>query len=187
MERPIAQIASAKIYDTPLGPFGVLFSSDTEHILASGFTRDLDRLAQMVKGAQVVDHDCHREVAGSVGEYLEAYFSGQPATLSAALNLDQDGTGFQGAVWKEIAKIAFAATASYGEIATKIGRPKSYRATGTACASNRIALFIPCHRVVATSGTSGQYRWGPELKAKLLSHERSHAPRPISKPMLNQE
>lgn len=175
MERPTTQIASAKIYDTPLGPFGVLFGSGTGRILASGFTRNVDHLAQMVKGAQVVDHDCDSEAADSVGEYLEAYFSGQPATLSTALHFDQDSTDFQGAVWKEIANIPFAATVSYGEIATKIGRPRSYRATGTACASNRIALFIPCHRVVGTSGTSGQYRWGSELKAKLLSHESSRA------------
>ena len=180
MGKAAAQTVSAKIYDTPLGPFGVLFSSVTQRILASGFTRDPNCLAQMVKGVQVVGRERDREATDSVGEYLDAYFSGQQATLSAAVNLDQDGTDFQAAVWKEIAKIGFAATASYGEIATKIGRPKSYRAAGTACASNRITLLIPCHRVVTTSGACGQYRWGAELKAKLLSHERSHAPRPIS-------
>jgi AraC family transcriptional regulator, regulatory protein of adaptative response / methylated-DNA-[protein]-cysteine methyltransferase len=67
-------------------------------------------------------------------------------------------------------------TASYTEIAERIGTPKAVRAVGQACASNPIAVAIPCHRVVRTDGSLSGYRWGIERKAELLNRERAKKP-----------
>jgi AraC family transcriptional regulator of adaptative response/methylated-DNA-[protein]-cysteine methyltransferase len=87
------------------------------------------------------------------------------------LPLDMQGTAFQQRVWAALQAIPSGTTISYRELATRIGNPKSVRATATACASNRIAVAIPCHRVVRSDGSLGGYRWGLERKRKLLERE----------------
>jgi AraC family transcriptional regulator of adaptative response/methylated-DNA-[protein]-cysteine methyltransferase len=91
------------------------------------------------------------------------------------LPLDIRGTAFQRQVWKTLQTIPPGQTASYGEIAQKIGKPQAVRAVAQACAGNNIALVIPCHRVVRSDGSSGGYRWGNERKKQLLSREREEA------------
>jgi AraC family transcriptional regulator of adaptative response/methylated-DNA-[protein]-cysteine methyltransferase len=87
------------------------------------------------------------------------------------LPLDVRGTAFQQRVWQALRDIPAGTTASYREIATKIGAPASVRAVAGACASNRIAVAIPCHRVVRTDGSLSGYRWGVERKRALLQRE----------------
>ncbi len=89
----------------------------------------------------------------------------------ADLPTDLRATAFQRRVWRELQKIPFGETRSYGEIAKKIGRKSAARAVAQACASNRLALVVPCHRVVRDDGDVGGYRWGAARKKKLLSHE----------------
>jgi len=74
-------------------------------------------------------------------------------------------------VWQELRKIPRGATRSYAEVARAVGRPGAARAVGQACNRNPVALVIPCHRVVASDGTLGGYRWGLERKQKLLASE----------------
>jgi AraC family transcriptional regulator, regulatory protein of adaptative response / methylated-DNA-[protein]-cysteine methyltransferase len=87
------------------------------------------------------------------------------------LPLDIQGTAFQSRVWRALREIPLGGTLSYGAVATKLGEPKASRAVATACASNRIAMLIPCHRVVGADGRLSGYRWGPERKAALLQRE----------------
>ncbi len=88
------------------------------------------------------------------------------------LPLDIRGTVFQQAVWTALRAIPPGATASYRQVAERIGRPGAARAVARACASNRLALLVPCHRVVREDGGAGGYRWGIERKQRLLDGER---------------
>ena len=87
------------------------------------------------------------------------------------LKLDVRGTRFQQKVWDALGEIPYGTTASYSEIAQKIGSPKAVRAVAGACAANHIAVVIPCHRVVRSDGALSGYRWGVERKAALLKAE----------------
>jgi len=89
------------------------------------------------------------------------------------LPLDVQGTAFQKRVWEELRRIPYGQTASYGEIARRIGRPSATRAVARACATNPAALVTPCHRVVRENGALGGYRWGVERKRRLLEKEKS--------------
>jgi AraC family transcriptional regulator of adaptative response/methylated-DNA-[protein]-cysteine methyltransferase len=91
--------------------------------------------------------------------------------LGLDLPLDIRGTAFQQRVWKALQKIPAGKTASYAEIAKRIGSPNSTRAVAGACAANAIAVAIPCHRVVRTDGGLSGYRWGVERKRALLESE----------------
>jgi len=86
--------------------------------------------------------------------------------------LDIAATAFQWRVWNALTRIPAGQTRSYGEIARAIGAPKAARAVGRACGSNRLALIVPCHRVVREDGTPGGWRWGAARKQKLLDRER---------------
>jgi len=88
------------------------------------------------------------------------------------LPLDIQATAFQWRVWEELQHIPLGATRSYQEIAKAIGKPRAVRAVASACAGNRVALVIPCHRVIREDKSMGGYRWGLERKEALLKKER---------------
>jgi O-6-methylguanine DNA methyltransferase len=81
------------------------------------------------------------------------------------------GTDFQLLVWNELLKIPSGETRTYSDIAVAIGRPKACRAVAKACGQNKIAIFIPCHRVVAKNGLGG-YEWGVDIKQQILYREK---------------
>ena len=87
------------------------------------------------------------------------------------LPFDVRATAFQWQVWRALQRIPEGATRSYQEIARELGRPSAARAVARACASNRVAVLIPCHRVVRGDGALGGYRWGVARKAALLARE----------------
>ena len=91
--------------------------------------------------------------------------------LNAALPLDIRATAFQRRVWAYLQSIPFGATRSYGEVAKAIGQPAASRAVARACATNPVAVAIPCHRVVREDGNISGYRWGVERKKTLLEME----------------
>jgi AraC family transcriptional regulator, regulatory protein of adaptative response / methylated-DNA-[protein]-cysteine methyltransferase len=91
--------------------------------------------------------------------------------LGFDLPLDVRGTAFQQRVWQALRKIPAGSTASYTEIAARIGAPNGARAVARACGSNPLAVAIPCHRVVRTDGSLSGYRWGVERKRTLLERE----------------
>ena len=92
--------------------------------------------------------------------------------LGLDLPLDVRGTAFQQRVWQVLREIPAGETASYAEVARRIGAPKAVRAVAAACAANALAVVIPCHRVVRTGGGLSGYRWGVERKRALLENER---------------
>ena len=91
--------------------------------------------------------------------------------LGLDLPLDVRGTAFQQRVWQALREIPAGATASYTDVANRIGAPKSVRAVAQACAANALAVAIPCHRVVRSDGGLSGYRWGVERKRALLDRE----------------
>lgn len=106
---------------------------------------------------------------------LAASFLDNPAQASTAdLPLDLRGTPFQQKVWKVLQNIPLGETISYGELAERIGNPGAVRAVATACASNPVAVIVPCHRVLGGNGSLTGYRWGLERKRTLLSMERQN-------------
>lgn len=95
---------------------------------------------------------------------------GSPAT-GPALPLDIQGTAFQLRVWSALREIPAGSTRSYGEIAREIGNPSAGRAVARACAANKLAVAVPCHRVIGGDGELAGYRWGVERKRALLKSE----------------
>ena len=93
--------------------------------------------------------------------------------LNAALPLDIRATAFQRRVWTYLQSIPFGATRSYGQVAKAIGQPSASRAVARACATNPVAVAIPCHRVVREDGSISGYRWGVERKKALLEMEQA--------------
>ncbi len=110
------------------------------------------------------DPDFAHRVALVVG-FIEA------PRIGLALPLDIRGTAFQQRVWQALREIPPGQTATYADIAQRIGSPKAVRAVARACATNHIAVAIPCHRVVRTDGSISGYRWGVERKQALLQRE----------------
>src|ERR1700754_1664326 len=88
------------------------------------------------------------------------------------LPLDIRATAFQRQVWEKLRAIPYGQTVSYADVAKSLGKPGAVRAVGRACATNPVALVIPCHRVVREDKSLGGYRWGLDRKEKLLAHER---------------
>jgi methylated-DNA-[protein]-cysteine S-methyltransferase len=101
---------------------------------------------------------------------LTEYFAGRRQRFE--LHLAPEGTPFQQRVWRELQDIPYGVTMSYGQIATRIGRPTASRAVGLANGSNPIAIVIPCHRVIGANGTLTGYGGGLPIKERLLALER---------------
>jgi O-6-methylguanine DNA methyltransferase len=115
----------------------------------------------------VEDFERNREYIAQVTQYLEG------KRREFELPLDVRGTEFQCQVYDELAKIRYGEIRSYGDVASAVGRPRAVRAVGAANGANPIALIIPCHRVIASSGQLQGYGGGLELKARLLAMEQS--------------
>ena len=91
--------------------------------------------------------------------------------LGLDLPLDLRGTAFQQRVWQVLRELPLGTTASYADVAARIGAPKAVRAVAQACGANPLAVAIPCHRVVRTDGALSGYRWGVARKQALLARE----------------
>jgi AraC family transcriptional regulator of adaptative response/methylated-DNA-[protein]-cysteine methyltransferase len=92
-------------------------------------------------------------------------------SIGLNLTLDMQGTQFQEQVWQTLLQIPLGKYLSYTEVARRIGNPKAVRAVANACANNRLAIAIPCHRVIRVNGHLAGYRWGLERKRELLRRE----------------
>jgi AraC family transcriptional regulator of adaptative response/methylated-DNA-[protein]-cysteine methyltransferase len=100
---------------------------------------------------------------------IVAHVEGKQPHLS--LPLDIRATAFQRQVWQALQEIPYGSTRSYGQVAAAIGRPSAVRAVARACATNPVALVIPCHRVIREDKSLGGYRWGLKRKQQLLKNE----------------
>ncbi|MDF0730084.1 bifunctional DNA-binding transcriptional regulator/O6-methylguanine-DNA methyltransferase Ada [Pseudomonas entomophila] len=140
------------------GICAILLGDDPEALLHD--LQDQFPKARLIGG----DAAFERLVAEVVG------FVEQPG-LGLALPLDVQGTAFQERVWQALREVPAGGRVSYSDIAERIGAPKAVRAVALACAANRIAVAIPCHRVVRRDGDISGYRWGVERKRQLLDRE----------------
>src|SRR5262245_27066437 len=146
------------VIDTPLGP--VTLASTPKGLAALQF-------GNHVPHDGIMDHESN----GIFIQQIHEYFYGQRRHFD--FPLDFSGTPFQVAVWRELQKIPYGQTCSYGDIARKLGKPGASRAVGMANHENHIAIVIPCHRVVGHDGSLTGYAGGTHLKQQLLSLERT--------------
>ncbi len=155
-------LATASI-ETPLGSYDLL-ASDVGLIRAC--PTDTPALRRAAAPART---EAERVLERACAAFA-SYFAGSGAALSA-LPVDPQGSDFQRRVWRALREIPLGATASYGEIALRIGRPGAARAVGDANRRNPIAIAIPCHRVIGGDGRLVGYAGGLERKRWLLAHE----------------
>jgi len=157
-------ITYTSTFDTPLGPFSVAVNDHTQ-VVATAFG-PLSLLRKRLKACQLLDDE---ERTATVKQQVIEYFRGERRRFS--LTLAAKGTPFQHEVWHALQNIPYGQTASYGEIATLLNRPKAARAVGRANGTNPICLIVPCHRVIGSDGSLTGFAFGEKIKEKLLRHE----------------
>ena len=156
-------------------PFGRLLAAYTERGVCSVALGDDDRALEQAFRGQFPAADLHR-AGETVHAWIVAIVAGLEGRPSASVPIDASGTAFQLRVWKALQRIPRGTTLSYSEVAKRIGRPTAVRAVARACATNPVALVVPCHRVVREDGGLGGYRWGVERKQAILDQERGFKP-----------
>jgi len=139
---------------------------DDPHALSGG-------LRARFPGAHLAEGD-----AGFAGWVEAAVAAIEMPNARTGLPLDVQGTAFQRRVWRALQEIPLGTTATYSQLAARLGKPKAARAVARACATNQVAVLIPCHRVVAVDGGLAGYRWGLERKQALLEREADTAEHP---------
>jgi len=152
-------------------PLGRLLVAATDRGISAVSLGDADAPLETALREEYPAAELRRDDAGLntwVAGILQRMEGHEPA---AALPVDLRATAFQRRVWEELKAIPRGQTRSYGEIARRIGQPRAARAVARACATNPVALVIPCHRVVAGEGGLSGYRWGVERKRRLLDRE----------------
>ena len=126
-----------------------------------------DELLNEFPKAEIVEEDENCDYVRQIVDHLK----GHRASLD--LPLDIRATAFQQRVWSLIRSIPYGGTRTYGDLARELGQPTAARAVARACATNPVALAIPCHRVLASNGALSGYRWGKDRKEQLLQNENS--------------
>ena len=158
----------ATVAATSLGP--LLVATTDKGIVRIAFGQEAELLARLKADFAAAEFEAADEGFGALVSAVVALVD--EAKPAPKLPLDIRGTAFQQRVWEALRAIPSGATATYGDIAERIGQPRAVRAVAGACAANELALVIPCHRVVPAAGGPGGYRWGEERKAQLLRRER---------------
>lgn len=152
------------VHDTPVGP--ALFVVSDRGLVRLAFLQDQEAQAALAEAQ--ADWPLSRLVADKAATAAvarKAFGSG------GDLRVLVKGTPFQVQVWRALMRVPEGTTVSYGSIAAELGKPGAARAVGAACAGNRIARLIPCHRVIRDTGALGGYAWGTERKQALLAWE----------------
>jgi methylated-DNA-[protein]-cysteine S-methyltransferase len=146
---------------TPKGLVRVAYASQDHDLVLEGLARDVS--PRILRAPARLD---------GVAREIDEYFAGRRRTFDVPLDL-QLSHGFRRAVLSRLPEIGYGKTASYAAIAKAAGNPKAVRAAGSACASNPLPVVVPCHRVVRSDGTIGQYVGGADAKRALLTLEGS--------------
>jgi methylated-DNA-[protein]-cysteine S-methyltransferase len=145
---------------TPKGLVRVAYAREGHDLVLEGLARDVS--PRILRAPDRLDR---------VAREIEEYFAGRRRAFDVPLDL-QLSRGFRRTVLAYLPEIAYGTTASYAAIARAAGHPRAVRAVGSACASNPLPVVVPCHRVVRSDGTIGQYIGGAEVKERLLTLER---------------
>ena len=148
------------IYSSPIGRIKIV--ADANCIQALTFIEDSENLStkEGVESPPVI-HQC-------IDELID-YFNGSRTQFTVPIH--QSGTDFQQKVWKELYEVPYAKTMSYAELAKKLGDPKVIRAAASANGKNKIAIIVPCHRIIGSDSNLTGYAWGLAKKKWLLQHE----------------
>ena len=172
MSPPPARYATVA---TPPGPFTVVVTDDhrQEVVLASGWTDDVSELLPVVhrtlRPTWVERADSLEALAA-----VEAFADGDLAAVDDVPVRQRSGP-FLTDAWEVLRTVPAGSPDTYAEFAARCGHPTAVRAAAAACSRNAAALFVPCHRVLATGGGLGGFRWGTPVKRWLLDHEAAHA------------
>lgn len=163
-----AEVIQFAIADCSLGLVLVARSEKGVSAVLLGDDRDALRrdLQERFPRVTLIDGD---QTLDALGSALAGLVESPSEPLD--LPLDLRGTAFQRGVWEELRQIPAGQTASYSDIAVRIGLPSAARAVAQACAANALAIVVPCHRVVRSDGRISGYRWGVERKRSLLNRE----------------
>lgn len=162
-------------YSTIASPIGQVLIAATENgvcaVKIGGTESSLaGELKREYPSAEIVEnHKPKSEWVSAIAKHLR----GDEPALD--LPIDVQATAFQWKVWRALQRIPYGETRAYAEVAKSIGKPKAVRAVARACATNPVALVVPCHRVVPAAGGTGGYRWGKERKARLIQTEKNRA------------
>jgi len=174
----VGMAISWAVADTPLG---LLMMAATDRGLCSVQIGDdqaslAEQLAREFPGAAITSMNTRhgKKNAGQFAAWMRALKDHlSSVSLRLDLPLDIHGTAFQMKVWRYLMRIPAGEVRSYSEVAHAIGKPSAVRAVASACARNRIAIVIPCHRVIRGDGSMGGYRWGLDRKRRLIAQERA--------------
>jgi methylated-DNA-[protein]-cysteine S-methyltransferase len=163
--------AYATTVDTPDGPFRIIANSKA--VIAAGWTEDSDTLLTYVSAdllpATIIEAP-NRVLTKAIQAVL-AFYAGDPAPLAKVPVLQHSGP-FREAAWKAMHAVKPGERISYGELAARAGNPRAARAAAGACSHNSVALFVPCHRIIASGDKIGGFgSYGLPLKLSLLSRE----------------
>jgi methylated-DNA-[protein]-cysteine S-methyltransferase len=124
----------------------------------------------VAEGEHIMFDEAH-PILAAASKQLQEYFAGDRRDFT--IPLDLEGTDFQRAAWLALADVPYGETASYGEQAERIGRPRASRAVGAANGKNPVPIVLPCHRIVGADGSLTGFAGGLEMKERLLAHERA--------------
>lgn len=157
------------IVESALGRVLVAATEQGVCAVALGETSDelVTGLNDEFPNAAVIERD--DEALRAWVEPIVRYLEG--SAVQPAVPVVLQGTDFQRRVWRALQQIPYGETRSYGEVAAMMGQPSAARAVARACAANKVALLVPCHRVVRSDGSPGRYRWGRARKQQLLQQE----------------
>ncbi len=160
-------------FDSPLGPLVTVASDSGVCLMEFGDRRMLEsEFSDLSRRLDAVILPGNNRVTDEAVSQLNEYFDGTRTTFDVPLHMP--GTPFQQRVWNALREIPCGVTRSYGEIAAQIGEPKAVRSVGTANGMNRIAILVPCHRVIGADGKLTGYGGGLWRKDWLLKHENEH-------------
>jgi methylated-DNA-[protein]-cysteine S-methyltransferase len=149
------------IYHSPIGKIKITADDHCITELIFIEPKTINEMIDLEEDLPEVIHRC-------VDELIE-YFAGKRRAFSVPIN--QEGTDFQQRVWKELYEIPYSKTISYADLAKKLGDPKCIRAAANANGKNKIAIIVPCHRIIGTDQSLVGYAWGKARKRWLLQHE----------------
>ena len=161
--------AYSSTVDTMIGPFTAVVAGDGA-VLASGWTASIDDLLPVIASGLRPSRVSPRPDLGPVTAAVVDYHAGVLDAVDG-IEVRQSSGEFILRAWEVLRTVPPGKPTSYTDFAALAGRPDAVRAAAGACARNAAALFVPCHRIVRSDGSLGGFRWGLEVKRRLLAHE----------------
>jgi len=153
---------------TPIGTWTIVVDQD-DVVVVSGFESVEETVSRLGEG---VDQPEAVNDLGPVSDAVHQYLAGDASALDS-VSVRQPGGPFRQSVWQVMREVPAGDTWSYTELATKAGNGDASRAAASACATNKVAPFVPCHRIVRSDGSLGGYYYGLDAKRWLLAHEQA--------------